>query len=218
MKKLGIAVALALLFALTTLPQSARADSLTGTISLTNCGPAGTSCPPATYTFDVNAAANTATLTIAIASGAIPVTGTNGNYQIEGVDLGFTNGSADFGTLDVTGPNSGWTAYLGPLGSTGCGDKTSSFICASGVLDWAAGTSYKWTWTWTGNVSADTYTNLSEVHVGADYGPKSGQIVSETGAVPYVPEPGSLLLLGSSLLGLAFWGRKRLGKFARPEE
>jgi len=139
--------------------------------------------------------------------------------MIGAVNLKFSN--AAFTNLAVTGPSTtpSWSAVLGPI-NNGCNaTANSTFVCAlasnygsvnnqhGGVLI-AQGGSYTWTWTYD-PIAANQIFAVGSIHIGADYNPHNGLIVSQTGAVappppppPTVPEPTSLLLIGGGLIAM----------------
>ncbi len=175
----------------------AKADS-TGTLTLTDCGGGQTGCPGAVYTFDIGA--TSATLSIQI-TGAV-----NGdNDIISGVNLG-TDG-VTITNLNVTGPNAGWTAAIGSVNSSSnCQKGNGSFMCAFGSVTITSGNTYTWTWTYDG-IDASA---LGDVHIGTNYDPHAGFIVSQVvGGTTSTPEPASMLLLGLGLAGVPFLRRKR---------
>jgi hypothetical protein len=183
----------------------ARASSI-ASFSLPGCDTTTGGCPAATYSFNITA--TSATLTIHITG---PVTGTNN--EITGVDLGFTPSNNFLGLITVTGPNAGWFASSGSLNNGGCGPNMGAFICASGLVHISQGGTYTWTW----NYTLKHPTNIApsgSVHTGANYGPASGLIVSQTGTptTPTVPEPSVLALTGTGLLALGGFFRRKIGR------
>lgn len=194
------------------------ADTITngpGGLVLSNCGDPGSACPAATYTFSIDLTTHQASLTIAVASNATLVTsGKQENNYISGIDLGFTTGSNVTSITNISAPGSDtWTTMVGSLNNNGCGVNSGAFVCLSaptGALI-TAGNSYTWMW----NFTLQDYTNVfpeGNVHIGANYNPAMGEIVSCTaaGSCVSVPEPGTLSLLGAGLLFLIGIGRRRL--------
>lgn len=188
---------------------SARGDE-TGTLTLTNCGTAGSGCPAATYSFNITSTSATLSITI---DGSV----NKNNDQLTGVDLGFTCSGCVDGpvTLDSSSDGYGsWTATTSSLSNSGCGTKNSgAFICASGAgIALTPGDTYTFVWDFSG--ISGSLDSVSGVHIGANYGPHNGLIVSETGATggstTPTPEPGTgtLALLGLGLMGLSFTIRR----------
>ena len=184
-------------------PTSPYADTM-GSLSLSDCGSGQSGCPAATYIFDITG--TSASLTIHI-TGAVTA---GVNDHIGGVDLGFTPSNNLVG-LTVTGPDAEtWTPSVSSLNNSGCGSNSGAFACTfatPGVLIQQGGT-YTWTWNYT-LTDASWISGVSDVHIGANYDPHNGLIVSETGATGAVPEPGSL---GLALVGLAGICLSRLGR------
>jgi hypothetical protein len=208
MSKRNLILGLAVAFLGLALGTTAKADTF-DSISLTNCGPVGSLCPAATYSFDIGA--TSATLTIHI--DGVPV---SGSTNIQSVDLGFSPNN----NLTLTGPvlftDNGVTmagvynnTYENDINSAGdcTSGGTSAFVCASSSSGGALvhqGDTLTWKWTYT-LLSASKIAAAGDVHIGANYDPAEGRIVSTT-----IPEPNTITLLLAGLLGVGVFARRRL--------
>jgi len=191
----------------------AYADTI-GVLNLTNCGTLGTGCPTATYTFTIGT--TSATLSIVVTGGVVPgVIGppAKGNSTFQGVDLGFTPSNNITGLSGTTTATGSWTFVTGSLSNNSCGGNSGAAVCsfyatAAAGFAYTVGTTYSWTWNYNA-ISPSDIASVGLVHIGANYGPKDGQIVSATGAVSPIPEPSSLALFGTGLAGVAGFVRRR---------
>src|SRR5579885_3167891 len=141
-------------------------------LTLSNCGTAGSQCPAATYSFDVGS--TSASLTIQITG---PVTSGLNNY-ITGVNLGFTSQAINV-TNFASAPAGTWTNsdFTASLSNNGCGTNNGTFVCASGSgVQIGQGGTYVFTWTYDPIVMNQVY-SANDIHIGTNYGPHNGLIV-----------------------------------------
>lgn len=113
----------------------------------------------------------------------------------------------------------GWTEIDGGLNASGCNGAGSGFVCAEANIFANAPTVPDGIYQWVFDVTVPTgtlLTGLNAAHVKALYGEiestgafKSNGITSADITLQKTPEPGTILLFGSGLLGLGAKLRRR---------
>jgi hypothetical protein len=117
----------------------------------------------------------------------------------------------------VSGPFG--TVQDGGLAAGGCNGSGSGFFCSGGTgLAIGPGHVYNWEWAITLASPGDLFTGSNEASIKASFvtpaggnaGITSEDITLQPGTTPSVPEPSTLMLLGTGALGLAGAIKRRL--------
>lgn len=204
----------------------AHADQISGYTTAQGGCPG---CPAATYTLTVTGTPSefasgtglTVTLTVSTDPGA---TITSGTSYISAVAFNLAEGSglsaaSLYSTSGISGSLTDWSTNISQNASNGnCSGNGSGWVCSdvtsSGAwTDAAVTTGGSLSWTWNnvdigGALNMDPTTWSLQVKYNNDTGTKNGVLISESPTG--VPEPGTLVLLGTGLIPLLGFGRRFL--------
>jgi hypothetical protein len=185
---------------------SAKAD----TIGPTNCG----SCLGSSYTLTYTATANPNVFDIFLKVDTSATTlSTSDLLNAVAPKVSSSFASVAF----VSGPFG--TVEDGGIAAGGCNGNGNGFFCSGGTgLAIGAGKVYNWEWAVTLASPGNLFTASNEASIKASFvtpaggnaGITSEDITLQPGTTPSVPEPSTLMLLGTGALGLAGAIKRRL--------
>lgn len=189
----------------------AKAD----TIGPGNCG----SCLGSSYTLSYTTTANPNVFDVTLVIDATGFTNSSSD-RLNAVSLKLTS-STPTASL-ITAPAGFNTTVSGGLNANGCSGSGSGFFCSEnsglGLQVGHAGDIYTFVWAVTVGAPGNLFTGDDQASVKALYvntdgranGITSEEITLDPGTTSTVPEPGSLVLLGTGILGAAGAIKRRL--------
>jgi hypothetical protein len=206
MKSVRITLVTVAAIALLALASSARADSI---------GPDCPTCQGSIYTLlNLGLQSSDATTDTYRIELLIDTSGYNGGGEfIDAVSVKVAPNNATATVVNAPGGAGAWTELDGGLNANGCDGSGGGFVCAS---DAQAAPVPNSTYAWIFDVTIPTgtlFTGTNESSIKARYvdaeGVKVGDLVSENITLQVIPEPGSVVLLGSGLAALGLFRRRR---------
>ena len=139
---------------------------------------------------------------------------TGGGSYIHAVAPKVSNLLTAFTLLSAPGGTSGWVSYDGGLHADGCSGAGAGFLCTQSTGLGAPLTSPINRWGWRITLPhGSLFTGAGQASIKVMFvdgaGDKVGDLVSESTTLSQIPEPIPLLLLGSGLVGLGLFSRRR---------
>ncbi len=198
-----------------TFAASAKAD----TIGPGSCG----SCLGSSYTLSYTTTANPNAFDVFLTVNTTGFTNSNTD-SLNAVSLKIVAQSSDITSVSLVAPIPATfsTTIAGGLNASGCSGNGGGFFCSessgNGLQVGHAGNIYTFEWLVTVGAPGDLLTGIDAAHVKALYVNVDGQqngitsedITLDPGTTPHVPEPSTLLLLGTGLVSAAGAIRKKL--------
>ena len=139
---------------------------------------------------------------------------TGGGSYIHAVAPKVSNLLTAFTLLSAPGGTSGWETFDGGLHADGCSGAGAGFLCTQSTGLGAPLTNPINQWGWRITLPHDSlFTGAGQASIKVLFvdgeGNKVGDLVSESTTLSQIPEPIPLLLLGSGLVGLGLFSRRR---------